>query len=266
MARFSWLAAVSGAVLAASCGIGAPTYPSFGETAYRVEGMTLPPDGGAATPTVIYRDGPKMRVEAMLPQYGQATIVFDDATNSAYVLNPTTGPYAPAAAPTAGVTPTAATPAPTSTPAAPAPGVAAPAPAAAPAAQAVGIAVRVPDADAPQPLESAWAALGADNAESVGACQGAGENGHSWRAKNADQTAAPRIACITDDGIILSIRENDRVLWQATALQRGTQDAALFGVPQGYRLIDPQAVAEQVSDTLQQLDSVTGDAPPPATP
>ena len=58
-----------------------------------------------------------------------------------------------------------------------------------------------------------------------------------------------RTACITDDGIVLRVSENDRVLWEATSLQRGEQDAALFGVPPGYQLIDPQAVASKSAKT-----------------
>src|SRR5690349_23329156 len=86
------LVAAASAALLAGCGIGAPAYPQFGESAYRIEGTTASPDAnGASTHTVIYRDGPKMRVEAMLPQYGEATIVFDQATGAAYVLNPTAG-------------------------------------------------------------------------------------------------------------------------------------------------------------------------------
>src|SRR5262245_61647124 len=83
------LVAAACAALLAGCGLGSAKYPQFGQASYRVEGMTASPDGGAATHTVIYRDGPKMRVEATLPQRGIATIVFDQATNAAYVLNPT---------------------------------------------------------------------------------------------------------------------------------------------------------------------------------
>ena len=79
----SMLLAAASAALLAGCGIGGPDYPQFGETAYRIEGLTTPADGAAATRTVIYRDGPKMRVEAVLPSLGAATIVFDEAlTNS----------------------------------------------------------------------------------------------------------------------------------------------------------------------------------------
>jgi hypothetical protein len=267
------LVAAASAALLAGCGIGAPSYPQFGEAAYRIEGTTASPDAsGAATPTTIYRDGPKMRVEATLPQYGQATIVFDQATGAAYVLNPTAGatvqptaaPGAPAAAPAAGTTASTSTTttttnnAPTAAPgSAPAPVTTAAAP-----AQVTGVAVRIADADAPQPLEAAWEVLGADNAKGAGSCEVAGESGHEWQPREATQ-GVERTACITDDGIVLRVTENGRSLWEATSLQRGEQDAALFGVPPGYQLINPQAVAEQVSEQMEHLDSVTGEPPAP---
>jgi hypothetical protein len=262
--RMMFLAAAASAALLAGCGMGA-SYPEFGQTSYRIEGMTADANGGAATQTVIYRDGPKMRVEAVLPNYGQATIVFDESTNAAYVLNPTghlPTSAAPGAAPTTGAvaapaaTPSTAAPAaPTTTP--PAPGTTAAAPVGAPQ-QVVGVAVRIEDADAPQPLETAWEALGADNARSTGRCEVAGESGREWTPKEAPAPGVERVACITEDGIVLRVTESGRTLWQATSVQRGQQDAALFGVPPGYRLIDPHAAAEQVGQNLEQLDSVTG--------
>lgn len=260
----SVLLAAASAMLLASCGLGAPQYPQFTETSYRVEGLTTPAGGGAATRTVIYREGPKMRVEAALPTYGNATIVFDESTNAAYVLNPTTAATTtPTAAPAAGAAPATTAPgAPATTtttqPAAPATTVAA-----APPPQAVtGVAVRIEDADAPQPLETAWAALGADNARSVGDCEVAGERGHEW-APREETSGVERVACITSDGIVLKVTENGQTLWEATSLQRGEQDAALFGVPAGYQLIDPHAVANEVGQNMEQLNSVTGAPPTP---
>jgi hypothetical protein len=262
--RTTFFAAAAAAVLLAGCGIGAPDYPTFGETSYRIEGMTASADGGAASRTVIYRDGPRMRVEATLANYGQATVVYDESTDAAYVLNPTgqattTAPATPGAAQPSATTTTPApttqqqATAPTTTPAAPTAGV----PAAAPAQpQVVGVAVRIDDADAPQPLETAWEALGSENARSAGGCEVAGEDGHLWRPR--EESAGERTACITDDGIVLRVTEDERVLWEATSLQRGEQEASLFGVPAGYQLIDPQGAAEQVGENMQQLDSVTG--------
>jgi len=266
------LAAGAATALLAGCGIGAPAYPTFGETDYRIEGNTADVNSGGTTQTVIYRDGPKMRVEAVLPNYGQAAIVFDEATNSAYVLNPTAGAtVAPTAAPATTTAPGATTTTPVTPSTVPAaPGATAPA---APTAGTVaaapqpvqGVAVRIEDADAPQPLEAAWSALGGDNARHVGRCEVAGERGNEW-APRQETTGVERVACITDDGIVLRITENGRALWQATSLQRGEQDAALFGVPAGYQLIDPQAVAQQVGENMEQLDSVTGATPAPAQP
>lgn len=239
-----FLSAAVAAITLAACGMGAPSYPEFQQTAYRVEGMTTSASGGAATRTVIYRDGPRMRVEATLPQLGQATIVFDESTNGAYVLNPTGAVVQ---------TPTAQPAAPSQPPGAPAQ----------PTAQATGVAVRVEDAAAPQPLEAAWAALGADNARHAGACDVAGERGNEWAPREAPAPGVERTACITDDGIVLRVRENSLVLWEATSVQRGPQEATLFGIPAGYQIIDPHRVAEEVGENLDQLDSVTGAPPAP---
>lgn len=254
------LAASAAALLLSACGIGAPAYPEFSENSYRIEGTTASANNGAPVQTVIYRNGPKMRVETMLPNVGQATIVFDESTRAAYVLNPTG--QVPAAttttvqpqATTTTTTPQGAT---TTTTAPPATTVAqAP-------AQVVGVAVRIEDADAPQPLETAWEALGAENARSTGKCEVAGEAGHEWTPREAPAPGVERTACITDDGIVLRVSESGRTLWEATSLQRGEQDDALFGVPPGYQLIDPHAVAAEVGRNMEQLDSVTG---APATP
>lgn len=269
------LGAAATAALVSACGLGAPSYPTFGEADYRIEGMTTDPNG-ARTHTVIYRDGPKMRVEAMLPNIGQGAVVFDESTNAAYVLNPTGqgAMAAPGAAPAASAAAPAGAPAtaPSSTTTTTAPSGAsttttttpstttAPAPAAAPA-QVVGVAVRVDDTNAPQPMEAAWSALGAENARHVGECTVAGENGNEWRPR--EESTGARTACITDDGIVLRVSQEGAVLWEATSLQRGEQDVALFGVPAGYQVIDPQAVAEQVGENLEQLDSVTGAPPAP---
>lgn len=257
--RKSFLIAAAAAALLSGCGIGAPAYPQFTENSYRIEGTTAAPGGGAATHSVIYRDGPKMRVEATLPTLVEAVIVFDESTNAAYVLNATGQAQAVPTATVQTTTPagTTTTTGPTTT-TAPATTTAAP--------PTIGVAVRIQDADAPQPLETAWEALGAENARSTGKCEVAGENGHEWTPRRAPAPGIERTACITDDGIVLRVRENDRVLWEATSLQRGDQDDALFGVPPGYQLIDPQAVAEQVGESMEQLDSVTGATPPPQRP
>jgi hypothetical protein len=270
MIRTRLFVAATAAALLSACGMGV-SYPEFAEADYRIEGMTADPNGGAATQTVIYRDGPKMRVEAMLPRYGQATIVFDEASNAAYVLTSAQGVTTMTPAPTTGAAPSATTPsaqpatpgaAPTTTAQNSATTPAPAAPATAGAAQVAGVAVRLDEADAPQPMEQVWAALGEDNARRVGNCEVAGERGNEWRPRD-ESAGVERTACITDDGIVLRVREDNVVLWEATSLQRGQQDAALFGVPPGYQLIDPEAVAEGVGERMEQLDSVTGDGAQP---
>lgn len=108
--------------------------------------------------------------------------------------------------------------------------------------RAAGVALRISDADAPHPLETLWAALSASNARSVADCEVAGQPGHEWRPKRASTPDVERTACITPDGIVLRLRENNRVLFEATSLQRRRQDPALFGVPAGYRMINPDTV------------------------
>jgi hypothetical protein len=236
------LAAAGAVALLAGCGLSEPQYPSFSDASYRLEGAAA--SGGGAPPirTVFYRDGAKMRVETMLPNRGQAAIVFDQTTNAAYVLD--------AVMPAATVEPAAATPT-------------TPAPAVQASQEPTGVAVRIDDSNAPTPLETAWAALGEENADYVGRCEAGGEQGHEWRPSNADSDVA-RSACITDDGIVLRITQDGATLWEATSVQRGEQDAALFGVPTGYQIIDPEAVADQVDDNIGELDSVAGEAPAPA--
>jgi hypothetical protein len=267
-------------ILLGACNFGLK-YPTFGEAAYRIEGTATTPDGAAPIITVIYRDGAKMRVETVLPGRGPATIVFDDATKAAYVITAvgapappgatatnvgTIGPVTPSVQPApSAAPPTTGNPGP---PALSAPPVAsvAPAPAAnAPPTNAIGVAVRLDERDAPTPLEDAWQALGADGARSTGACTVAGESGHAWTPKKVEAGQAVRTACITDDGIVLQISEGATPLWQATKVDRGTQSANLFGIPPGYAIVDPKAVADTVSDTLNNLGSVAGEPKTPVT-
>lgn len=254
---FRPLLLVSAAVLVASCGIGTPGYPTFGEASYRLEGTASNSDGAPPVQTVIYRNGQKMRMESTLAT-GRASIVYDDLSGAAYIVT-AASTVTPAPAVTTTTTPaTNTTPAATTTTTAPAPTVVAP---------AAGTAVRVADADVPKPIEEAWVSLGADNARYVGACAVAGEKGGKWTPKERAEGVS-RVACITNDGIVLEVLEGQNVLWQATRVERGEQDAALFGVPAGYQIIDPQAVAQSVGETMQDLNNVAGDpakaAPAPA--
>lgn len=233
MRRPAYAAAAAAFVLA---GCGGPAFPQFSQTAYRLEGLTTALDGGASTHTIIYRDAAAMRVETNLPAIGRATIVFDEANGGAYVLNPVAQTAAAASA--VGVPPP---PPPQPLAVDFAPETLAPPP---------GAAMRIEDADAPQPLETPWASLGAENTRTEGLCEVAGERGRLWAPRQPVE-GVDRVACITSDGIVLQLTENDHVLWEATSLQRGPQDASLFGVPAGYRMIDrPSAIsAEDTLDT-----------------
>jgi hypothetical protein len=247
---------LAAAGLLSACGFG-PDYPQFSQASYRIEGMSTPASGGAPAHTVIYRDGPKMRIETALANYGQATVVFDDATNAAYVLDPAATPGA--AIPTQGAAPAAETPMPVDGATSPTAAVAPDVPTSSP-----GLAVRLDNADAPQPLETAWAALGAENARSKGRCEVAGEHGHEWTPRRPPAQHIERVACITEDGIVLRVAESGRTLWEATSLQRGEQDQSLFGVPAGYRMIDPRAVAAQTSEQpVAGAPPEPEEAPPP---
>ena len=253
---FRPLLLVSAAVFVSSCGIGAPKFPTFGQASYRLEGTATSSEGTPPVQTVIYRDGAKMRVESTLPT-GAASIVYDDLKHAAYIVT------AAAVAAPVPVSTTTTTPATSTTPPATTTTTVTPTPTSA-IAPAAGTAVRLADADAPKPLEDAWASLGADGAKSLGDCTVANEKGHRWTPKEQSPGGVSRVACITDDGIVLEIVEGQRALWQASSLQRGQQDAAKFGVPAGYQIIDPEAVAQSVGDTMNDLNKVQGDAARPA--
>jgi hypothetical protein len=202
-----------------ACGVAAPPYPSFKPNAYRIEGNGTPAAAGAPARTVVYRDGSNFRIDTMLPRYGRATVVFDAATGGAYILNPT--PQQAAHRSDGPSDPTAS-------------------------ANGARVALRISDGDAPQPLESQWASFSASSAHSAGVCTVAGQSGHEWT--HAAARDIERSACIAPDGIVLRLRENHRTLFETTSLQRGRHNPALFGVPRGYQLINPDAVTVNADD------------------
>ncbi|HVZ99797.1 MAG TPA: hypothetical protein VG841_05740 [Caulobacterales bacterium] len=228
-------AALTAALVVCACGALVAKYPNFqAGAAYRLEGLAASPNGGPSLRTVIYRDGPRMRVETDIPAHGRAAIVFDEPSHAPYVLDPVGSPWAQALAADAPTQPINANAGVVTMVAPPPAAVVTPPP------RALGVAVRVADADAPQALETYWAALGPDRARAAGPCTAAGERGVEWRPRDG---AARRSACITSDGIVLLLREDKRVLFRATSLVRGRQDSRLFGVPVGYRKLDPNHVA-----------------------
>ncbi|HVY84983.1 MAG TPA: hypothetical protein VG943_07610 [Caulobacterales bacterium] len=230
------IAALAATFAVCACGVFGAKYPEFRARAYRLEGMASPPGATAPLRTVIYRDGARMRVETDLPQHGRAAVVFDEPSNAPYVLDPVGSPWARQSAAETPTTQISANAGQAAT-IAPHPGAVVTAP-----PRALGVAVRIADADAPQPMETFWAALGPDNVINVGPCAVAGERGEQWRPRPLAQSI-DRVACITSDGIVLQLRESGRVLFQATRLTRGRQNPTLFGVPIGYRKLDPNHVS-----------------------
>ena len=216
-----------------ACGFGA-SYPNFAHTpAFRIEGVRSPLGGGASQRVVIYRDGAKLRVET---SGGRSIVVFDQA-NNAYALTslpppPPTPPVNAPVPPVQAITP-APTPA-TTLPLAPPPNV-------------IGMAIRVADSQAPQPLETPWAALTPSSVSGGGGCTVANERGREWRATGTSLGVANRTACITLDGIVLRESEGNKVIFQAVRLDRGPQPASLFGVPAGYQRSTPAAVVESAA-------------------
>ncbi|MBI1187335.1 MAG: hypothetical protein GC206_08415 [Alphaproteobacteria bacterium] len=89
---------------------------------------------------------------------------------------------------------------------------------------------------------------------STGPCTGAGETGVEWTAVKAGEP--PSAACVTGDGIILRVREGERVTWETTSVARGPQDPQLFVVPAGYALQDFTAMSR----------AAQGAAPGPGAP
>ncbi|NWG52561.1 MAG: hypothetical protein HXY28_02475 [Hydrogenophilaceae bacterium] len=112
---------------------------------------------------------------------------------------------------------------------------------------AIRLAAGGPDAFAVSDPSQIWSA-GAQGATPThtGACAVAGETGAEWTV--VKEGAAPNVACVTGDGIILRLRQGDRVTWEAVSVSRGPQDPQLFVVPAGYALQDFSAMSPAGSD------------------
>jgi hypothetical protein len=95
------------------------------------------------------------------------------------------------------------------------------------------LAMKMPARDVPKTAEAQWSE--AAGAAFVGACAGAGEVGGEW---SLGEGASQRTACVTADGIILRAKDGGRIVWETTAISRGAQDAALFAVPAGAKIVD----------------------------
>jgi hypothetical protein len=206
--RWAHLICVTAAALLAACGLGVE-YPQFSATQYCLEGNRTLPGTNVSGPAVFYRDGEHLRYEGVMETHGTATVIYDPARKAAYMLESSAARrrvFAGAAHPP--------------------------------------VAMQLDPADAPQPLEISWAALGAENVRSVGRCRVAGERGHRWRPAEPIAPGVERTACITPDGIVLKLTENDAVLFEATSVERGPQARGLFEIPETYRIVDDAELAE----------------------
>jgi len=92
------------------------------------------------------------------------------------------------------------------------------------------------------PLDG-WKGEAASNATPGGPCSGAGESGTSW-TQTTD--GVPQTACVTHDGIMLSVASGGQTVWQTTSIQRGPQPASAFELPPGVQLVDPNDVGAMV--------------------
>jgi hypothetical protein len=71
-----------------------------------------------------------------------------------------------------------------------------------------------------------------------GPCAGAGETGAEWTSTKTSDPTETHTICVTGDGIVLQVKDGDRVMWQTTRVQRGPQDVALFSLPPGVQVMD----------------------------
>jgi hypothetical protein len=112
------------------------------------------------------------------------------------------------------------------------------------------VAMKMAMADLPKTPDAQW--RGADTAKATGPCTHLGEVGVQWEvAATAD--AGVRRACITADGIILKTEEAGLVGWEATKITRGSQDEALFGVPEGYQVMDVGALQQKAAEMAKKF-------------
>lgn len=116
------------------------------------------------------------------------------------------------------------------------------------------MAMRVPASSAPALPDQNWAATQDGNVRRIGDCNVIGEAGSRYQSQDTGE-GVPGEACITQDGIMLEASEGGRVVWQATRVQRGPQDPALFEPPAGVTVVDMgdmAARAQAAADRFKQ--------------
>lgn len=197
-------APTSGAANSPSAGAANPggvvgnLFPNLFQASYRAE-ATITSHNGQATPVVMIRSGQNVRME-MDSRGGHVTVIQNAETHRTYSIMNMAGRQVAMEADTSGEQ----------------------------------------NALSQDPIQ-AWANRQGYTIVRGGPCAGAGQTGTEWtstRAATADRAAVSNIACVTSDGIILQVKEGDRVTWQTTSVARGPQDAALFTLPPGVRVMN----------------------------
>lgn len=87
----------------------------------------------------------------------------------------------------------------------------------------------------------------------VGACSAAGVGGTEWSIAPTETDSKTRTSCVTSDGILLKATENGATTWEATSVQRGAQDPALFTIPQGYQVLDLGPMGAQMREAADRM-------------
>ncbi len=86
-----------------------------------------------------------------------------------------------------------------------------------------------------------WQGDVSNRATRTGACSAAGETGSEWTMTEDNSSV-----CVTEDGVILSGKDNGRTVWETTRVQRGAQAAELFQLPPGVQVMDMSSMLEQL--------------------
>lgn len=75
----------------------------------------------------------------------------------------------------------------------------------------------------------------------IGSCSAGGESGSEWSVDPPAEVQAPAVArsmCLTQDGIMIQMKQDGVVVFDTQSLQRGPQDASLFTVPPGVQVTE----------------------------
>ena len=82
-------------MLVTACSLGTSADPKFAEASYRIEGAATSSEGTPPVQTIIYRNGPKIRVETTLAS-GASSMVSDTLSGESYIVTPAGLAAAPA--------------------------------------------------------------------------------------------------------------------------------------------------------------------------